>query len=77
MATFEPVLFELELDSPPPLPEDGAEELRLRDEAADEPRLEALALLGLLLEDALRLLLLDDPLRLLLLEDPLRLFAAL
>jgi len=53
--------------------------LPLRDEAADERRLEALALLGLLrdgedlLREPLRLLLLVDPLRLLLFEDALRL----
>jgi hypothetical protein len=53
--------------------------LPLRDEAADEGRLEALALLGLLRADEdlllepLRLLLLVDPLRLFLFEDALRL----
>jgi hypothetical protein len=81
-ATFEPLPFEreLELEPPPALPEGRADELRLRDEAADAPRLEADALFGLLrdaddllFEDPLRLLLPEDPLRLLLPEDPLRL----
>lgn len=69
-ATFEPLPFELALPAPLP-PDDRADELRLRDEAADERRLEALALFGLLREAAD--LLLEDPLRLLLFEDPLRL----
>jgi hypothetical protein len=69
------------------LPDDRAEELRLRDEAPEERRLDApeerrldaLALFGLLREAAdllfepLRLLF--EPLRLLLLEEALRLFA--
>ena len=61
-ATFAPLPLggELELDPPPPLPDDRADELRLRDEAADEPRLDALALARLLREPAA--LLLDDPL---------------
>jgi hypothetical protein len=68
-ATFEPLPpfeLELELEAPPLLPEDRADELRLRDEAADAPRLEALALFGLL-RDAEDLLF-EDPLRLLPLE---------
>ena len=63
-ATFEPLPLELELEPPPLLPEDRAEELRLGEEAADEPRLEAFALFGLL-RDAEDLLL-EDPLRLVL-----------
>jgi hypothetical protein len=89
-AAFEPLPFERELELRRPLLDDRADELRLpdpelrlrdeaelrpRDEAAEERRLEALALLGLLREaedllpeEPLRLLLLEDPLRLLLLE---------
>jgi hypothetical protein len=87
-ATFEPLTFERDA----PSLDDRADELRLPDsalrlrdeagrlpaEAADDRRLEALALRGLLrddedprAEDPLRLLLLEDPLRLLLFEDPL------
>jgi hypothetical protein len=76
-----PLPFERELELRAPLPDERADELRLpdpelrlrdeaelrlRDDAADEPRLEALALLGLLREA--EDLLLEDPLRLLLLE---------
>jgi hypothetical protein len=69
-ATFEPLPlpFERELELRAPLPDElrlPDPELRLRDEAADAPRLEALALLGLLREA--EDLLLEDPLRLLLL----------
>ena len=42
---------ELELEPPPVFPDDRAAELRLRDEAADVRRLEALPLFGLLRDD--------------------------
>jgi hypothetical protein len=80
-ATFEPLPlpFERELELPAPLPDDRAcelrlpdPELRLRDDAADERRLDALALLGLLREPEEDLLL-EDPLLLLRFEVPLRL----
>jgi hypothetical protein len=77
-----PLPFERELELRAPFPDDRADELRLpepelplrdepelrlRDDAADDRRLEALVLFGLLREA--EDLLLDDPLRLLLREE--------